>query len=294
MWTEAHHPQARLRLVSHATREFREDDAAAFNHPLARRMTPLQKSLVDAAYLLSREVPEAFRAAVTEGGCPIVFASAFGELGSNLGMLLALRRRELPLSPTSFQHSVHNCPVGYLSIAFKLRNPISTISAGFLSNEKALALGAATLAWQGRAGDRVLVLCADETDGTAGSDGSHGSEGTDGTQGNGVPTLLARAQALLLERVDAQDAGPGIYLERCAPCRSDRAPTGPHPQGDAPVIYDEGSLARRRSLSPGAPSEGAVLPGRVPAPLPFPGLAQARLVRSALGETLETRWISRD
>lgn len=278
MWTEAPHSQVRLRLVAHATRAFRDGDAAVFTHPLARRMTALQKSLVDAVHLLSLEAPDTFRSAVAEGGCPIVFASAFGELGSNLAMLLALRRHELPLSPTSFQHSVHNGPVGYLSIAFKLRNPISTISAGFLSNEKALALGAATLGWQGRADGHVLVLCADETD---------------------EPGLVATAQALLLERVEGPQAPPGLYLERCVAARvDDRAAVGSGSDaGSVPdeplLIHDEAALASPRGADDPTTARGGALSGRVLAPLPFPGRAQARLVRSALGESMETRWISR-
>lgn len=58
----------------------------------------------------------------------LVFASRHGELRTSVGLLTDIAR-DLPLSPTAFSHSVHNAPVGLVSIATANAQPASSIAA---------------------------------------------------------------------------------------------------------------------------------------------------------------------
>lgn len=193
---------APLRLVAHAACILGPRTPLSFAHPLARRMTPLQKALLEVAYRVEANARGDFERLVRQGGCALYFATALGELSSNLAMLEALRREELPLSPTAFQHSVHNCPVGYLSILMGLKNPMVTLCGGLDAAHKGLALGVAEARRNadprtGRGG-AVFVLAADELRG-------------DGDAGEG----LARAEALLLETCrheDVEESSDGVFL----------------------------------------------------------------------------------
>lgn len=181
-----------LRVVSNAACVLELSTPLSFSHPLSRRMTPLQKVLLEVAHRVEARAPDSFARFVREGGCSLYFATALGELSSNLGMLEALRREELPLSPTAFQHSVHNCPVGYLSILMGLKNPIVTLCGGLDAAHKALTLGVADARRSARFSPSghasVFVLVADELREDASASGH-----------------LARAEALLLETCSEED-----------------------------------------------------------------------------------------
>lgn len=59
---------------------------------------------------------------------PLVFASRHCEIGTST-LILRDIAANLPLSPTAFSHSVHNAPVGQLSILAQNRRPSVSVSA---------------------------------------------------------------------------------------------------------------------------------------------------------------------
>ena len=226
-------------------------------------MTPLQKALLECCALLSRLEPDAFRIGVVEGGCGVVFASAVGELDSNLTLLRSVLRRELPVSPTAFQHSVHNCPAGYFSIAFALRNPMVTLCGGYLSADKALLLAASNLAdgCEPTAAPYTLVIVADEVP-TASDE-------------QPAPGPQARAEALLLERIPhGMPLLPGTYLARCA------------------FASFPASLEERERLTAARLHEEAAA-GVPEWPSLIEDVPRARIVTAVSGERVETLWTVR-
>src|SRR5262249_27338723 len=68
----------------------------------------------------------------------IYFATQFGEVDATLAVAESILAKALPVSPTAFQHSVHNAVPGYVSIACEARNPSLTVSSGFRSFDKLL------------------------------------------------------------------------------------------------------------------------------------------------------------
>lgn len=195
-----------VRVVSHSACVLGPEARLSFAHPLSRRMTPLQKALLEVAHRVEATCPNTFAELVRESGCPLYFGTAFGELSSNLAMLAALQRKELPLSPTAFQHSVHNCPVGYLSILMGLKNPMVTLCGGREVAHKALSLGVAHLRRgadvhkhkRSAARSAAFVLVADELREKETSLGGS-----------------ARAEALLLELCSLEEvehATQGVFL----------------------------------------------------------------------------------
>jgi len=281
VWSESS-SAVRIRLAARAQLSLGDRDAVTFSHPLVRRMTCLQKALLETCAQLRKNDAELFQAAVVEAGCPVVFASAMGELESNLAMLTSVLRRELPVSPTAFQHSVHNCPAGYFSIAFSLRNPMVTLCGGFLSADKALLLAASELA-QSCEGDEMddvngmqsasfaLVLVADET-GSGAGDAAIPASGPSGSR-----PLRARAEAILLQRHVEEKSTPlptGTYLQRCA------FPTLP------------ASIEERERLAGGVRHEEPAC-GVPTWPSLLEDVPRARTVTSASGDCVETLWTVR-
>jgi len=91
-----------------------------------------------------------------EGG-KIVYASAFGELQSTVGITDAILN-ETQISPTLFQNSVYNSAPSYFSLLNEDRDEIITISSGMQSSLDALK----TAALQALiSGERVLCVATE-------------------------------------------------------------------------------------------------------------------------------------
>src|SRR5690606_18992067 len=110
-----------------------------FQHALARRMTAMQLSVMEAFVNLKDARPE-LNTELWATPVPVYFATPFGELTASLTIYDAIYHDQLPCSPTAFQHSVHNCAPGYLAMVKAMRHPSMTVSSGYLSFDKALYL----------------------------------------------------------------------------------------------------------------------------------------------------------
>lgn len=89
----------------------------------------------------------------------LVHGSALGELKVTVDLLTALHRDDGLLSPTAFHNSVHNTPMGYVSIATANRDVSTSIAAG--ESTTAMALLEATCLLQCGTSN-VAVIVADE------------------------------------------------------------------------------------------------------------------------------------
>jgi len=96
-------------------------------------------------------------AAIDTSSATVILASVYGEIRTT-GQLLVMMAEEpgSPLSPTRFHNSVHNTPIGYLSIACKNHCGSTAISAGPRTLAMAM-LEAATVIAAGE-GPVVVVL----------------------------------------------------------------------------------------------------------------------------------------
>jgi signal transduction histidine kinase len=119
IWT----PESQLRLAS----------------PFFRRMTALQKSVVQAFAALDAMAAEAMQKARARQA-PIFYSSGYGELGAMLQVTRAIADSDLPVSPKEFQHSVQNAALAYLSMTHEIRHPCYALSGGFLSGDNCLQL----------------------------------------------------------------------------------------------------------------------------------------------------------
>lgn len=86
----------------------------------------------------------------------IVFGSAYGEVQATVDILNAITSKKA-LSPTSFQNSVHNTPVSYLSIVSGNTQEITTVSDLFDTSLSVLK----TAAIKALRGDKILLLNVD-------------------------------------------------------------------------------------------------------------------------------------
>jgi hypothetical protein len=133
----------------------RRGQPLAFTHDLARRMSPLQKAVLNAAASFAAAERPRFDLVFRELEAPVYLASAMGELDSVLRIFHAIVEGELPVSPTAFQHSVHNAALGYFSIIHRSHAAHLALSSGYLSAEKALLLASRRI----RSGiDRAICL----------------------------------------------------------------------------------------------------------------------------------------
>jgi len=86
----------------------------------------------------------------------IVFGSAYGEVQATVNILSSIINKK-SLSPTSFQNSVHNTPVSYLSIVSGNIGEITTVSDLFDTSLSVLKTGAI----KALRGDTILLLNID-------------------------------------------------------------------------------------------------------------------------------------
>jgi hypothetical protein len=98
-------------------------------------------------------------AAIDRARVPIIFASAYGEMGTTLSLLEQLNSEDCRLSPAKFQASVHNTAAGQISIADRNRSFSTALAAGHDTVAMALIEAWAFLA---REPGSVVVACADE------------------------------------------------------------------------------------------------------------------------------------
>lgn len=116
------------------------------NSPYFRRMTALQKAVVQAFAALEAIAPEAMQKARAEEA-PIFYSSAFGELSAMLHVTRSILDEDLPVSPKEFQHSVQNAALAYLSMTHNLHHPCYALSGGFLSADSCLRLAQDRIAY---------------------------------------------------------------------------------------------------------------------------------------------------
>jgi hypothetical protein len=90
---------------------------------------------------------------------PIVFGSAYGEVGTMTRLLAELEGKRVLLSPLKFQASVHNTAAGVLSIETRNRAFSTCVAAGRYTAAMALL---EAMAWLGVHGGEVIVALADE------------------------------------------------------------------------------------------------------------------------------------
>lgn len=88
---------------------------------------------------------------------PIVLATRHGELDLSIDLINA-ELTDSPLSPAKFSMSVHNSPVGFLSIQSKNTNPNTAISAGARTLKMGLLESTTMLKEHGQ----CLLIYADE------------------------------------------------------------------------------------------------------------------------------------
>ncbi len=114
-----------------------EDNFTDF-HPLARRMSPLQKAGLMAWHHFTQNRKDLFAALISDATVPFFYATSFGETRAIFDVAGSVIRKELPVSPVSFQHSVENAAAGYVTIIHKLNNAGITLPNGFFALDKGL------------------------------------------------------------------------------------------------------------------------------------------------------------
>jgi hypothetical protein len=114
---------------------------------LRRRLGRADRQGVEAAYALG--LGEAL---------PVVWASRHGQIVRSAQLLNALARGEAP-APMDFSLSVHNAPLGLLSIATENASPASAVAAG---DESLMAALLEAQGWVLEGAPRALVVHADE------------------------------------------------------------------------------------------------------------------------------------
>ncbi len=132
-------------LVAALSEEWTANSQLRLASPFFRRMTALQKAVVQAFAALDAMAPEAMQNA-RECKAPIYYSSGFGELSAMLQVTKAIADSDLPVSPKEFQHSVQNAALAYLSMTHGIRHPCYALSGGFLSADNCLQLAQMRLA----------------------------------------------------------------------------------------------------------------------------------------------------
>jgi 3-oxoacyl-(acyl-carrier-protein) synthase len=126
-------------LLGAASETWTAESQLRLASPFFRRMTSLQKAVVQAFAALSALVPDAMQKA-RASKAPIFYSSGFGELSAMLQVTRAIADTDLPVSPKEFQHSVQNAALAYLSMTHEIRHPCFALSGGFLSADNCLQL----------------------------------------------------------------------------------------------------------------------------------------------------------
>jgi len=145
-----------------ASRLTQADRDATIKAPKAELLPPRLRRRCSLLTRMSAEVVAraSAQAGIDTRSAAIVLASVYGEILTT-GQLLSMMAEDpgSPLSPTRFHNSVHNTPIGYLSIATKNHQGSTAISAGASTVAMAMLEAATTVAaGQGP----VIVAVAEE------------------------------------------------------------------------------------------------------------------------------------
>lgn len=140
------------------------EDAAAIPMQQRRRLPAFTRRVLQCALPLLRDRP----------GVPVVLSSPNGDLDSTVTLLSDIARNEL-LSPSLFGLSVHNAPLGALSLCLEgagdqvsLGGDTATLSAGLVEAWAQLTTGEASSILLVHAEDRLPDLYADLDEATPG------------------------------------------------------------------------------------------------------------------------------
>lgn len=115
---------------------------------LRRRLSTLGRAALQVAWQCQGDEP----------GCPLVFASRYGDVHRSLGEIETMMG-ETPISPTAFATSVHNSIGALYSIARGQREDLTCIAAG-TATVAAGFIEAASLI--GAGANQVMLVCYDE------------------------------------------------------------------------------------------------------------------------------------
>lgn len=126
-----------------------------------RRLTPIQKVSVEIVASLMHTDSLLYQKCFISEEMQIYFATKFGEIKSVMKTSSYILKNELPVSPSAFQSSVHNCAVGVVSIFHKLNMPHVVISCPTDPLSKALSLAYAKI--QSGRSDIICILYAEES-----------------------------------------------------------------------------------------------------------------------------------
>jgi 3-oxoacyl-(acyl-carrier-protein) synthase len=124
---------------------------------MRRRMTRLARMVCSGA--LSALEDAGLADPDAQASVASVFGTAYGEI--DVACRLFEQGLEPGLSPTAFHNSVHNAPLGYLSIFSGLRGPSLSLSDSTLSGEESLAVAALLL--EEGAASAVVAGAGDES-----------------------------------------------------------------------------------------------------------------------------------
>lgn len=131
------------------------------NNQLLRRMTPLQKVSVEIFALFKKNADFIYNNVIQKLKTPIYFATKYGEIQTAMQLYSMILNKDFPISPIAFQHSVHNCASGYISILHGLHASHLTFSSGDSSFKNATELAISKI----KSGtlSSVCVISADES-----------------------------------------------------------------------------------------------------------------------------------
>ncbi len=116
----------------------KKTDSLSFNHPLARRMSFLQKAGLEVMSRIEKDYPMLLDSYLYGPECEIFYTTTYGELQAVHTIANQINAKELPVSPLAFQHSVNNAAAGYLSIIKKVKKNVVTLGSGYLALDKAI------------------------------------------------------------------------------------------------------------------------------------------------------------
>lgn len=128
---------------------------------LLRRLTPIQKVSVEIISVLKLNNKKIYESCFKNEEIQIYFATKYGEIKSVIKTSTFILKNELPVSPVSFQNSVHNCGVGIISIFHKLNMPHVVICCSKDPFMKAYELAYAKV--KNAISDVVCILFSEES-----------------------------------------------------------------------------------------------------------------------------------
>ncbi len=127
-------------LVYHAVGVAGPDLTEGSGHPLWRRLTWTSKAILAAVARWEQKHGSALADIAATNRIAIYYGTLFGEMEAGLTVAAGIIKPDSVISPTAFQQSVHNAPVGYLTQILKTNAPTATIASGLGSFDRALTM----------------------------------------------------------------------------------------------------------------------------------------------------------